>query len=57
MSFKKTSSIFFLPCLLIRSLGVPLSIIEPLLTTQWFVDSKKLCKDVKKIIKKNEFRK
>ena len=32
------------------------SIIEPLITTQWFVDSKKLCKDVKKIIKKNELK-
>ena len=26
------------------------SVIEPL-TTQWFVDSKKLCKDVEKIMK------
>ena len=32
------------------------SIIEPLITTQWFVDSKKICKDVKKIIKKNELK-
>ena len=28
------------------------SVIEPLITTQWFVDSKKLCKDVEKIIRK-----
>ena len=27
-----------------------------MITTQWFVDSKKLCKDVKKIIKKNELK-
>ena len=32
------------------------SVIEPLITTQWFVDSKKLCKDVEKIIKKNEIK-
>ena len=28
------------------------SVIEPLMTKQWFVDSKTLCEDVKKIIKK-----
>ena len=32
------------------------SVIEPLMTKQWFVDSKTLCKDVKKIIKKNELK-
>ena len=32
------------------------SIIEPLMTKQWFVDSKKLCKEVKKIIGKNELK-
>ena len=32
------------------------SIIEPLMTKQWFVDSKKLCKEVKKIIDKNELK-
>ncbi|MBD22657.1 MAG: valine--tRNA ligase [Alphaproteobacteria bacterium] len=32
------------------------SVIEPLITTQWFVDSKKLCKDVKKVIRKNELK-
>ena len=30
------------------------SVIEPFMTKQWFVDSKKLCEDVKKIIKKDE---
>ena len=29
-------------------------IIEPLLTKQWFLDSKKLCKKINKSIKKNE---
>ena len=32
------------------------SVIEPLMTKQWFVDSKTLCEDVKKIIKKNELK-
>ena len=30
------------------------AVIEPFMTLQWFVDSKKLCVDVEKIIKKNE---
>ena len=32
------------------------SVIEPFMTKQWFVDSKKLCEDVKKIIKKDELK-
>ena len=32
------------------------SVIEPFMTKQWFVDSKTLCEDVKKIIKKNELK-
>ena len=32
------------------------SVIEPFMTKQWFVDSKKLCDDVKKIIKKDELK-
>ena len=32
------------------------SVIEPFMTKQWFVDSKKLCEEVKKTIKKDELK-